>query len=42
MSSADNRLGVNGPEEIKKHPFFKVIDWEDIRNTKAHFIPEVY
>lgn len=33
------RLGVNGIEEIKSHPFFKGLDWDNIRNTKPPFIP---
>ena len=33
------RLGLKGAAEIKKHPFFKNIDWENIRKTKAPFIP---
>jgi serine/threonine kinase 38 len=41
VSHPDLRLGVNGVEEIKKHPFFKGLDWVNIRNTKAPFIPDV-
>ena len=39
MCDAPNRLGVNGIDEIKNHPFFKGIDWKNLRNTKAAFIP---
>jgi len=35
------RLGLNGAEEIKKHPFFKGVEWDNIRYTKAPFIPEL-
>lgn len=35
------RLGKNGADEIKKHPFFKGVDWENIRNTTAPFIPDL-
>ena len=35
VSSPENRLGVNGVEEIKNHPFFKGVDWDNIRNTRA-------
>lgn len=41
VTSADARLGVNGADEIKKHPFFKGIDWENMKNTKAPFIPDI-
>ena len=41
MNNADKRLGINGVDEIKKHPFFKDVDWENIRSTKAPFVPEL-
>ena len=36
----DKRLGLNGIDEIKRHPFFKNFDWDNIRNTKPPFIPK--
>ena len=41
VCSHENRLGVNGVDEIKKHPFFKGIDWDNLRNVKAPFIPDI-
>ena len=41
INNSNERLGKNGVEEIKAHPFFKNVDWENIRNTKAPFIPEL-
>ena len=41
VTTPENRLGYNGVEEIKKHPFFKGINWDNIRNTKAPFIPDI-
>lgn len=41
MTDVDRRIGYNGAEEIKKHPFFKDVDWNNIRKSKAPFIPEV-
>ena len=36
----DKRLGLNGIDEIKRHPFFKNFDWDNIRNTKPPYIPK--
>ena len=41
VCSRECRLGINGVDEIKKHPFFKGIDWDNIRNVKAPFIPDI-
>ena len=41
INNSDERLGRNGVEEIKAHPFFKDVDWDNIRNTKAPFIPDI-
>jgi serine/threonine kinase 38 len=41
ITNSNERLGKNGVEEIKAHPFFKKVDWNNIRNTKAPFIPEI-
>ena len=41
VSPAENRLGVQGVEEIMKHPFFRGVDWNNIRKTKAPFIPDI-
>ena len=41
VSPPETRLGIHGVEEIKKHPFFKGIDWNNIRKMKAPFIPEL-
>ncbi|KAI8896828.1 kinase-like domain-containing protein [Globomyces pollinis-pini] len=39
--SEDFRLGKSGVQEIKNHPWFKGIDWENIRNAKAPFVPQL-
>ena len=36
----DKRLGLNGIDEIKRHPFFKNFDWDNIRNKKPPYIPK--
>ena len=41
INNSNERLGLNGADEIKKHPFFKCIDWNNIRKTKAPFIPKL-
>jgi len=42
ISDPNKRLGKNGASEIKAHPFFNGIDWENIRTTmKPPFVPEL-
>lgn len=39
---AEHRLGKNGPEEIKRHPFFSDIDFEsDLRKQPAPYVPKI-
>lgn len=33
------RLGSKGVAEVKKHPFFKGVDWENLREREAPIIP---
>ncbi|RKO88369.1 kinase-like domain-containing protein, partial [Blyttiomyces helicus] len=37
----ETRLGRNGSEEIRSHPWFKGIDWDNLRKSKPPFIPEL-
>ena len=41
VTHVDKRLGKNGAEEIKKHPFFKGFDWNNVLKMKAPFIPSL-
>ena len=41
LTDPDMRLGKNGSEEIKAHPFFKGINWKKIREMKPPFIPNL-
>lgn len=38
----DKRLGYNGAEDIKKHPFFKKINWDRLIYSIPPFIPKVF
>lgn len=37
----EHRLGRNGAEEIKAHPFFYGINWEQLRNERSPHIPQL-
>ncbi|KAG0357385.1 Serine/threonine-protein kinase MRCK gamma [Podila minutissima] len=37
----ETRLGKNGVEEIKAHPFFKGVDWDNIRKSTPPFLPVI-
>lgn len=41
ITDANVRLGRNGVDEIKAHPFFRKTDWNRIRQMKAPYIPIV-
>ncbi|KAI8334590.1 hypothetical protein BC941DRAFT_378713 [Chlamydoabsidia padenii] len=34
------RLGANGPDEVKQHPFFKDIDWDHLLSASPSFVPQ--
>ena len=39
INNKNKRLGKNGADDIKRHPFFYDINWDQVRNMKAPFIP---
>ena len=41
VTAPEQRLGFNGADEIKRHPFFKGLDWKNVRNMRAPFTPDV-
>ena len=43
MRQPSKRLGINGSEEVKGHPWFASFDWEALRRKelKASFVPDV-
>ena len=41
INNSNVRLGKNGVDEIKKHPFFFFFYWDNIKNLKPPFIPQL-
>ena len=41
INDVDKRLGYNGADEIKKHPWFREIDWKNLKKMKPPFLPKV-
>ena len=41
ITNTNSRLGKNGSEEIKNHPFFKGVNWKKIKDMKPPFIPKL-
>jgi len=41
IADPEVRLGRNGAEEIKAHPFFEDVDWENLRSQIAPYQPSV-
>jgi serine/threonine kinase 38 len=41
ITDVDKRVGYNGADEIKQHPFFRGINWSSISNLSPPFIPEL-
>lgn len=39
MCDADDRLGGNGVDEIKAHPFFRGMNWDSCRNEESKYKP---
>ena len=40
-SDPKSRLGSKGAEEVKSHPFFQGIDWDNLFNADGPFVPQV-
>ncbi|RDX76022.1 Serine/threonine-protein kinase CBK1, partial [Mucuna pruriens] len=41
LCNVNQRLGSNGANEIKAHPFFHGVNWDKLYQMEAAFIPEV-
>ncbi|KAJ6339130.1 hypothetical protein OIU76_008565 [Salix suchowensis] len=39
IHNPSQRLGANGSTEVKAHPFFKGVDWDNLALQKAAFVP---
>jgi protein-serine/threonine kinase len=41
IADPGERLGRNGAEEIKNHPFFYGVNWDNVLNTTAPNPPQI-
>ncbi|XP_043282570.1 serine/threonine-protein kinase Genghis Khan isoform X2 [Venturia canescens] len=41
ICSSEMRLGQNGIDDFKKHPWFEGVNWDTLRDSTAPYIPEV-
>jgi serine/threonine kinase 38 len=41
IADPTERLGINGVQEIKAHPFFFGVDWKRIREKPTPYTPEI-
>ncbi|XP_067626892.1 serine/threonine-protein kinase Genghis Khan isoform X2 [Eurosta solidaginis] len=41
ICAPENRLGQNGTDDFKNHPWFAGLDWGSLRYSQAPYIPEV-
>ncbi|XP_046836428.1 serine/threonine-protein kinase Genghis Khan isoform X2 [Vespa crabro] len=41
ICSSEFRLGQNGIDDFKKHPWFDGVNWDTLRDSTAPYIPEV-
>ena len=37
----EKRLGYSSAQEVKDHPFFNGVDWENVMTTEPQFVPQV-
>lgn len=41
ICAPESRLGQNGLDDFKNHPWFTGVDWDTLRNSQAPYTPEV-
>ncbi|XP_026484183.1 serine/threonine-protein kinase Genghis Khan isoform X1 [Vanessa tameamea] len=41
ICSSETRLGRNGLQDFKSHPWFAGLDWDSVREMQAPFVPDV-
>ncbi|CAN1126932.1 Probable serine/threonine protein kinase IRE4 [Linum perenne] len=39
IHNPDQRLGANGSSEVKSHPLFRGVDWDNLASLEAAFVP---